>query len=298
MSVDPEPDLTYTGLDFTSTTHVDTYPFVDPTKLDMSSKAVLVTGASKGIGRCIALAFASAGASHIAICARSDMASLVDDIAAAAKKAGRRAPKILPIKLDVTDEASVDSARQRVEQEFGRLDILVNNAGYMEKWVPLGESNADEWWKTFTVNVKGPYLCARAFLPLLLKGGDKTIINISSIGALITMAGASGYQTTKLALLRLSEFLSMDYAGQNLLCYSVHPGSVMTELSSGVPEYLYPNLADKPELAGDTIAWLASQRREWLQSRYVSVSWDMPEFEKKREEIEKNDLLKVRMAFK
>ncbi|KAF2099401.1 NAD-P-binding protein [Rhizodiscina lignyota] len=284
------------GFDFTPTIHKDTYPFIDPTKLDLSSKSVLVTGASKGIGRSISLSFARAGASQIAICARSDLTSVVNDLTVAAKHAGRREPKILPIKLDVTDEQSVEAARQTVEKEFGRLDILINNAGYLENFVPITESKADEWWWSMTVNLKGPYLCSKAFIPLLLKGGDKTVLNISSVGAHLVSPGASAYQSAKLAVVRFSEFLCSDYKNQGLLCYSLHPGGVETELALNMPKAMHAVLQDKPELAGDTIAWLTSRRREWLLARYISVTWDMPELEKMKDEIEEKDLLKVRMV--
>lgn len=76
----------------------------------------------------------------------------------------------------------------------------------------------------------------------------------------------------------------------------VHPGGVATELAKGMPEGMHAALTDSVELAGDTIVWLTAERREWLAGRYVSVTWDMQELEGKREEIERGDLLKVRMA--
>ena len=88
-------------------------------------------------------------------------------------------------------------------------------------------------------NVRGTYLVTRAFLPLLLKGGDKTIVNLSSVGAHTIRQGASGYQTTKLAITRFTEHIMSDYGEQGILAWSVHPGGVMTELASKMPKPIH-----------------------------------------------------------
>lgn len=224
------------GATFTKIVHHDTYPGIDPaTKSDCSGKVVFITGASKGVGLATAISYAKAGAEGIAIGARSDLSSVVSEIQAAAKAAGKQAPKVLAVKLDVLDKASVESAAKETEKVFGRLDILINNAGALESFVPLLESDSDAYWSTWEVNMRGVYWCTKAFLPLLLKGGDKTIINLSSIGALVLRPGASGYQTTKNAVLRFTEFINIDYADQGVLAYAIHPGGVMTELAAAMP---------------------------------------------------------------
>lgn len=97
------------------------------------------------------LGYARAGAAAIGLGARSDLSSLAHEIQEAAKKAGKNAPHVLAVKLDVADRGTVESAAKEVEKSFGRLDILVNNAGYLEKAVPIIDSDPDEWWKTWTV---------------------------------------------------------------------------------------------------------------------------------------------------
>ena len=99
---------------------------------------------------------------------------------------------MLSLKLDVADERSVQAAANELENAFGRLDILCNNAGYLEDWAKVAESKVDEWWRVWEINVKGVYLCSRGLLPLMLKGGLKTILNTSSIGGNIVAPGASG----------------------------------------------------------------------------------------------------------
>lgn len=292
--------MDYTGGDFTPTTHHDTYAYIAPesTPHDLSNRAVFISGASKGIGRSTALSFARAGCTYIALGARSPLSSLADELVAAAKSANHPAPKILSIVLDVTSPSSVAAAAEKVKSEFGRLDILINNAGYLEKFLPIIDSDPDEWSKVWDVNLKGVYLVSRSFLPLLIdtKDGLKTMLNVSSVGAHLTMPGASGYQTTKLALLRFTEFVNVECEEQGVLAYCIHPGGVMTELASALPKEAHYMLEDQPELAADSVVWLTGTRREWLRARYVSVTWDMKELEGKKEEIEKGDLLKVRMA--
>ena len=186
----------------------------------------------------MSLAFAKAGASDIAIGARSDMTSLEQEMQKAASEAGRQQPRVLQVKLDVTSRDNVDSAAAAVEKEFGKLDIIINNAGILGKIRPVADSDPDDWWNVWTMNMRGPYLITRAFLPLLLKGGDKTIVNVSSVGAHVMTPGLSSYQTTKLALLRFTEFLCAEYGDKGLLAYSIHPGNVATEIVGEVSEEL------------------------------------------------------------
>jgi NAD(P)-dependent dehydrogenase (short-subunit alcohol dehydrogenase family) len=210
----------------------------------------------------------------------------------AAKSAKRPPPKIMACTVDVTSRQSVEETTIDVEKAFGHLDILINSAGYLEKFTPIAESDPEEWWKTWEINVKGTYLVTRSFLPILLKGGDKTIVQLSSIGAHITSPGGSAYQMTKSALLRFNNYLVAEYGDQGILAYGIHPGGVMTELASALPDTSV--LIDKPELVGDTVVWLTKERREWLQDRYVSCTWDVEELEERKEEIFGGDLLKVR----
>ena len=263
----------------------------------------------------MSLAFAKAGSSDIAIGARSDMASLEQEIQTAASEAGKPQPKVLQLKLDVTSRESVDNAAMTVEKEFGKLDIVINNAGILGRNIPVADSDPDDWWNVWTMNVRGPYLITRAFLPLLLRGGDKTIINVSSVGAHLTTPGLSSYQTTKLALLRFTEFLCAEYLDKGLLAYCIHPGSVATDIVAEIPEELkrtgMSTLADMvllheliykkvfvetPELSADTIVYLTQEKREWLAGRYVNCTWDMPQIMAMENDIVKGDKFKVRLV--
>ncbi|KAL9113855.1 MAG: hypothetical protein Q9227_001989 [Pyrenula ochraceoflavens] len=268
------------AINFCEKQHHDTYPFINPASTPKThvGKSVFITGASKGVGRATAISFAKAGASAIGIGARSDLSSLQTEIAEAAKSAGHPPPKVISVKLDVTAEKSVEDAKMAVSKALdGKLDILINNAGYLEQFRRISESDPSEYWKSWGINLKGVYLCTRAFIPLLLAGNDRTIINLSSIGALRVSPGASAYQTAKMALLRFSEFTCAEYADQGLLAYSIHPGGVMTELASVMPKEMHGGLVDTAEMGSDTITWLTREKRDWLAARYlVTVKFSTP----------------------
>ena len=316
----PPPKGTYPPLEgpgdytTTETVHSETYPAIDPAKADFSGKAIFVSGASRGLGKAIALAFAKAGASHIAIGARSSLAEVEKDIKKAAASTGRKEPHLLCLKLEITDASSIQNAAAEVENTFGKLDVLINNAGVIGDRVPILESDPDSWWQTcssllarpnqkFTdceagnVNVRGPYLVSRALVPLLLKGEQKTIVTISSVGAHVVNPGLSDYQSSKLAVLRLTEFVAKEHAEQGLVAFSVHPGNMPTDMVGDLSEALKPVFVDTPELCADGLVYLTKERREWLSGRYINCTWDMPELVSPAlmEKIVSADLLKVRL---
>ncbi|KAI6781126.1 uncharacterized protein J7T54_002482 [Emericellopsis cladophorae] len=276
--------------------HKDTYPFINPAKANLAGKSVLITGASKGIGKATAISFAVAGCSKILLIARSDMADVEAAVKDAAKKANRCQPLVHSIKADITSDDSVKAASETAANMLdGSLDILINNAGYLEQWEPIAESKPSEWWWTWEVNIKGTYLVAHYFVPFLLKSTTKTLINITSGGAHVMFPGASGYQTSKFALCRLTEFIDKEYYQQGLIAISLHPGGIKTELAMNMPPDRHDVLTDTPELAADTLVWLSCERRDWLSGRFASVSWDMEELEQKKQDILERNLFKFRV---
>ena len=284
------------GFNFTSTLRSDTYPAIDPTKLDLGGKYVFLSGASKGIGHAAAISFVNAGVAAIAIAARSDLSALERDMHEAAKAASKPSPHIKAIHLDILDAQSIERAAKETSDAFGRLDILINNAGVMEEFKTTLDGDPGTWWQTWTVNIRGTYLLTRALLPLMLKEGDKQIIMLTSIGAFMPTPGGSGYQISKLALLRYAEYLNLEYSAQGVVAYGLHPGAIATDIGLTMPSFLHSKLIDTPELAADTIVFLVSEKREWLRGRYVSCTWDMPELCKREEEIVSEDKLKIKLA--
>ncbi|KAJ9610817.1 hypothetical protein H2200_005594 [Cladophialophora chaetospira] len=300
---------------FVSKTHHDTYDFIKPRKIHQGSRRVLISGASKGIGQAIAVAYARAGYSHIALLARSSVADTVASAKKAAELEGHAPPQFLELIADLSSRADIDAAALETATAFGSLDILVNNAGYLENWTPIVDSDPDVWWKTWEVNVRGTYLMNRAFVPLLLKGHEKTTIAVTSVGAWVTMSGGSAYQGTKTAQVRMNSHLTAEYGDQGLLAYAVHPGNVKTNLAFGMPDYMHQTLQDEPGMAADTIVWLTQERRLWyvlslnhelmepsdltyhrLADRYISCVWDMEELLARKEKVVAEDLLKLTVS--
>jgi NAD(P)-dependent dehydrogenase (short-subunit alcohol dehydrogenase family) len=294
--------------DFTQKRHSTSYDTVSPLKLDFSGRYVLVTGNAfeTGVGYATATAFARAGASGIAL---FDLHGVSDDLVSklrhAAVDAGRSEPLIISCTVDISDAAAVRAAHVQVSEAFnGRLDVLVNNAAHMEPYERFLDAKPDVYWRTWQVNLGGLFNMARAFLPNLLstraEHGDGlcTMVNVSSSGALSARPASTGYRSSKLAVTRWSESLQLDYADEGLLTFSVNPGAIKTEITKGgVPDHIRDRLPDRPDIAGDTIVWLAATRPEWLAGRYVSCPWDMEELRQMKDDIVKEDKLKLKMAF-
>lgn len=220
--------------DFTSTRYTDTYDFIQHTSF--LGKSVLITGASRGIGKAAALAYARAGAPRIALAARSDLSAVRTSVLEAAKIAGHETPpNVLALSLDITSLESIQAALRDVEASFFTLDILVNNAGFMEKSLPIVEADPEEAWKSWEINYKGTYLMTKTFLPLLITSKG-IILNLSSMAALIPLSGMSVYSTTKFSLLRFTEMIDIEYSSQGIVAIALHPGGVKTELSLRLPD--------------------------------------------------------------
>jgi NAD(P)-dependent dehydrogenase (short-subunit alcohol dehydrogenase family) len=290
------------GGNFIPTTHSTSYDSISPLQLDLTGKHVVVTGAAyeDGVGYATATAFARAGASAIALADIQPVSdTLVANLKASAVEAGRTEPQILVCTVDITSLSSVQELHKHVTQTFDNnsIDILVNNAAHMEPVQRLLDSDSEVYWRTWEVNVRGLMNMARTFLPSLLSSESKTMLNLSSSGALSARPAGASYRSSKLAIMRWTESLQLEYGGEGLLTFCVNPGSIRTQLSASIGEKARAGLRDKPSMAGDTIVWLAAERREWLGGRYVSCSWDMEELMAMEEEIVRQDKLKLRMVF-
>ncbi|KAJ4344201.1 hypothetical protein N0V95_006241 [Ascochyta clinopodiicola] len=190
----PETGYGFVGFD---NLRNDIYPAIsakDTPALQQPDKVILITGAGRGIGRAMALQYAHAGVASIILCARTT--SQLDEVESSIK-AISASIRVSKHSIDVTSDSAVAKLAEEVQSKETRLDVLINNAGHSAPWIPLHESDPKEWWRTMEVNVKGPYLFAHAFLPLLLKTAEKTgnvdVINVSSIGALAITPVASAY---------------------------------------------------------------------------------------------------------
>ena len=280
--------------------HNDIYPAISAQQtpsLHQPDKVVLITGAGRGIGRAIALQYAHAGVSSLILCARTtgQLSEVETSI-----KAINPEIRVHAHSVDVSSESAVAELVHQIVTKEKRLDVLVNNAGYSASWIPLHNSEPEDWWRTFEVNLKGPYLLVRALLPLLLKTAEATghvdVINLSSIGAHVVSPVSSSYSISKLAVGRLTENIDVGYAEKGINAVSVHPGGVETEMAKQEIEILGPYLNETAELPAGFTVWLTAEPRKWLGGRYLAAPWDVDVLEKKKDEIVEGDKLKVKLV--
>ena len=180
-----------------------------------------MTGAGRGIGRAIALAFASAGADLVL--AGRDSATL-DATAADAGDVGT-----LAVPTDVTDESAVERLADRTLDRFGRVDVVVANSGVGGPSGPAHDLSRADWDETFAVNVTGVWLCARAFLPPMLDAGSGSFIAIGSMTGKRPLWGRTPYAASKTALIGLVRTLAVETAASGVRVNLVSPGPVASE---------------------------------------------------------------------
>ncbi|KAL9087332.1 MAG: hypothetical protein Q9159_003678 [Coniocarpon cinnabarinum] len=311
---------------YTPTYHDKPYSFLESLPGSMKGKRVLVVGATGQIGSEICLSFARAGASIAFAAPREATAArsfdlLAEDIKSASSKCGVEDPEVLGLDLDVRSQESVDRCRRRVAEGFeGRLDVVIAAHGTLDPFTRILDSDPDTWWNTWEVNLKGVYLVARAFVPLLQRAhrhssvddgqrgandGCGYFVALSSVVQHLLYDGSSAYNASKTAVHRVVECLAAELATQQqeqqhsireVIPFVIHPGAVKSQLSMTMPKHMHPLFVESPTLAGETLAWLCRERRSWLAGRYIGCNWDMAELLERSEEIERHDLLKMRMA--
>lgn len=138
----------YPGFQFTSVHH-DNYPAIDLSKSSFEGQRVFISGASKGIGRAAAVAFAKAGAAAICLGARSDLSLVEEEIQEAAIAAGKKSPTVWTVNLDISSRQSVEAAAISIGECCNSIDVLVNNAGYHSRFETITEGDPDDWWKSW-----------------------------------------------------------------------------------------------------------------------------------------------------
>ena len=189
----------------------------------LKNKVAVVTGGGQGIGRVIALTLAGAGA-EIVLAARSR-----EPLEATRAEIGAMGREALVVQVDVRREESVQALAEKTMAHFGHVDILVNNAGITGPTAMLWEVPSAEWEETFAVNVTGPYLCCRAFLPSMIERRAGSIIFISSMTGKRPLVGRSTYAAGKMALVGMARTLAWETGPYGIRVNVISPGAVEGE---------------------------------------------------------------------
>lgn len=249
----------------------------------LNGTTALVTGASQGIGRTIALALADEGA-NVALAARGEgieeTAAMFDDESRA-----------LPVETDVTDEESVAAAIDRTVETFGGLDCLVNNAGIAGPTAPVEEVSVDEWDRTMDVNVTGMFRCVKHAAPHLRASDRGSVVNVSSISGKRPLENRTPYTASKMAVIGFTRTLAFELGDDDVTVNAVCPGATRGPRIERVIEkqaeqrgisyetakqqlFTDDTALDRltdPEDIAETVAYLASERARNVTAQDINV---------------------------
>ncbi|HEX8758888.1 MAG TPA: SDR family oxidoreductase [Pseudonocardiaceae bacterium] len=224
-------------------------------------RVAVVTGGASGIGRATADRLADDGF-RLAVVDYSPELDL--------------APSVLTIKADVSDATDVERAVHEVLGEFGRIDVLVNNAGVSGSAdaTRCHETPIEEWDRVFAVNVRGPFLCTRTVLPVMVRQAGGHVITVASVAGMVAFPGRCAYTASKGAALQFAKSVAVDYATAGIRSNAVCPGMVQTpmtqwrldipELRAAVESKIPIGRVAEPEEIADAISVLASPRLSYL----------------------------------
>lgn len=245
-------------------------------KLDLTGKTALITGAGRGIGRSVAIAFAKAGA-DIACVSRSETNSkkVADEILSLGRKA-------LPYAVDVSDAKAVMAAVEKIITDFGKVDILVNNAGITRDGLIMRMPETD-WNAVIDTNLGGAFHFSQALSRSFLKQRFGKIINITSIIGLIGNAGQSNYAASKAGLIGLTKSLAREFASRGITCNAIAPGFIETDMTQELKEELRRTLLEKiplarfgkPEDIASCALFLASHAGDYITGQVLTVDGGM-----------------------
>jgi 3-oxoacyl-[acyl-carrier protein] reductase len=242
---------------------------------DLSQKVVIVTGASRGIGRAIAELMASRGA-HVVAAARGDNAAAA---VAAIHDAGGAAEAV---PLDVTDTASVETLVEGVLARHGRIDILVNNAGIVRDQLML-RMKREEWDEVIATNLTAAFTCVHAALKPMIKRRAGRIISISSVVGQMGNPGQANYAASKAGLIGFSKALAREVASRNITVNVVAPGLVDTDMTKTVAEKAQADWASliplqrlgTPQDIAAAVCFLASDEAAYITGQVLAVNGGM-----------------------
>jgi NAD(P)-dependent dehydrogenase (short-subunit alcohol dehydrogenase family) len=216
----------------------------------LRGKVVMITGASRGLGRALAQAYAKEGA-RLIINSRSE-----ESIHPVAEEAESSGAEVLALAADVSRGAEVQKLVNTAIQRFGRIDVLVNNAGLLGPRVPIEEYPEDEWRRVLDANLTAPFLLSKAVIPHMPEGGS--IINVTSGVSIEGRAHWGAYSVSKFGVEGLTQILAAELKERGIRANSVDPGGMRTEMRAAAYPDEDPTTRITPEENTDVFLYLAS----------------------------------------
>ncbi|MFN8518963.1 MAG: 3-oxoacyl-[acyl-carrier-protein] reductase [Chloroflexota bacterium] len=241
--------------------------------IDLSGKAAVVTGGSRGIGRAIVLRLATQGA-DVAFSYRGNVAA-AEATAEEVRALGRMA---LPIAADVTQPESAEALIKGALEGLGKVDILVNNAGITRDDLIM-RMGIDAWREVLETNLFGAFYTLKAVTRPMLKARSGRIINITSVSGQAGQMGQANYSSAKAGLIGLTKAAARELASRGITVNAVAPGFVLTELTQDLPEALQAQITERTPLGrfgttqevADAVAFLASDEAGYITGQVLAV---------------------------
>jgi 3-oxoacyl-[acyl-carrier protein] reductase len=242
----------------------------------LDNRIAVVTGAGRGIGRAIAVTFASAGADVVCVDLKTEFCTeTVQEIQARGRKAWSFA-------ANVADAASVESVAEQILAAAGRVDILVNNAGITRDTLLMRMSEAD-WDAVLDINLKGTFLFTKAFARSFLKQRSGRIVNIASVIGLIGNAGQCNYAASKAGVIGLTKSVARELASRGITVNAIAPGFIETAMTAALGEetrnallkQIPLNSLGQPEDIAQAALFLASPAARYITGQVLAVDGGM-----------------------
>lgn len=244
-------------------------------KLD--GKTAVVTGASRGIGRAIALQLASEGANVVVNFSGSEQKAqqVVEEITSLGVKA-------IAVQANVSDSESVQNLMNAALEQFGSIDILVNNAGITRDNLIM-RMKEEEWDDVINTNLKGVFLCTKAVTRQMMKQRSGRIINITSIVGVMGNAGQANYVAAKAGVIGLTKTTARELASRNILVNAIAPGFITTEMTDALPEEIKSSMLaqiplgslGEPEHIAKAVVFLASEDSNYMTGQTLHIDGGM-----------------------